>query len=91
MAELVESGRDPLVVLVDLAFDESQPVGVRLQAAQAAAPYLHPRLSVQAVESTSIRATVDGASVMQALMDRLGRLQAPAPVIEAVPEPAEAA
>jgi hypothetical protein len=87
MAELVESGRDPLVVLVDFAFDESLDVGIRLQAATAAAPYLHPRLSMQAVESTSIRATVDGASVMQALMDRLGRLAPPQTTIEAVAEP----
>src|SRR5690242_6243996 len=91
LIKTIEDGRDPLTVLVDFAFDESMDPGVRLQAAIAASPYFHPRLSVQAIESTSTNVTVDAAAVMNRLVDRLGRLAPPEPAdtIDVIPEPAK--
>ena len=42
-----ESGMEPLEYLLSVMRDESEPVGVRLDAARAAAPFCHPRLVAQ--------------------------------------------
>lgn len=42
---IAESGSTPLDYLLSLMRDESQSCDVRFEAAKAAAPYVHPRLS----------------------------------------------
>jgi hypothetical protein len=42
-----EGGIEPLQYLLSVMRDESEPVGVRLDAARAAAPFCHPRLVAQ--------------------------------------------
>ncbi|MEE4108454.1 MAG: hypothetical protein V2I24_03850 [Halieaceae bacterium] len=42
---ITESGLSPLEYLIQVYRDEAEDTGKRLDAAKAAAPYLHPRLS----------------------------------------------
>jgi hypothetical protein len=42
---IAESGLSPLEYLIQVYRDEAEDTGKRLDAAKAAAPYLHPRLS----------------------------------------------
>src|SRR5262245_2416288 len=46
----LESGQSPLDYLLSIMRDENQSITVRLDAAKAAAPYLHPKLT--AVEAS---------------------------------------
>lgn len=87
LAEYLNSGRDPLQVLIDLAFNDDVEVALRIQAAGMALPFLHPKLSQQTINSTSIHAQVDQRAVIENLQARFDRLAAPAagPVIEAAP------
>lgn len=43
--KILESGLTPLEYMISVVRDEGAPRGDRLDAAKAAAPYLHPRLS----------------------------------------------
>jgi hypothetical protein len=88
LAEYLTTGKDPLEVLIGLAFNDELDVSLRIQAATAAVPYLHPKLSHQNIESRSLHATVNSADLLAKLEVRLGRLAAPGPVIEG-PAPIE--
>jgi hypothetical protein len=91
-ARYIEEGRDPLRVLIDLAFDATQTASIRLQAATNAAQFIHPKLTAQAVSQATVTAQVDSGAALEKLMSRLQNLPAlpvsesPAPVIEAQPE-----
>ena len=60
---LITEGRDVLDVAVQFAFDESLPPNFRLEAASVALPYIHPRLSAQTVEATTMHLHVGGAGL----------------------------
>jgi hypothetical protein len=49
-AAIAASGLSPLDFMLQLMRDETQPIGIRADAAKNAAPYVHPRLA--AVEHT---------------------------------------
>lgn len=89
LAEYLNQGRDPLQVLIDLAFNDDVEVALRIQAAAAAVPFLHPKLSSQNINSTSLHASVNSAEVLATLTSRLDRLAAPVPTLDAVALPAE--
>jgi hypothetical protein len=86
--QYLEAGRDPLRVLIDLAFDESQTPNVRLQAATNAAAFIHPKLNAQTVSQATVTANVDSGAALEKLMSRLQNLPAlpepeqPRPVID---------
>lgn len=44
-AEIAATGKTPLEFMLDVMRDKSQPEDMRLDAAKAAAPYVHPKLS----------------------------------------------
>lgn len=46
-AEIAESGKTPLEFLLDIMRDESADMEIRMSAAKAAAPFVHPRLANQ--------------------------------------------
>ena len=46
-AEIAESGKTPLEFLLDIMRDESADMEMRMSAAKAAAPFVHPRLANQ--------------------------------------------
>ena len=92
---LVQNGRDPLDAVLDIVFDPDQPTALRMQAALGALPFVHPKLSMQSIESRSTVTKVDGPALLAELNARLNRLAAPVPVLdgtaEPVPVPAEGA
>lgn len=92
IAELMVEGRDPLDVALAIAFDDSEPTPMRLQAAAVALPFVHPKLSAQTIQATSLHGNIDQAAVLASLLDRLDRLARPAsgPVIDVSSEPAPA-
>lgn len=87
LAEIVGTERDPLMIAISIAADESQPTPLRLEAALGAARYLHPTLSAAAV--AHVPQAADPQAALNALMDRLGRLAPPetGQVIDLAPEP----
>jgi len=90
----LDQGIDPLKVLLRIAFNQTEPSSVRVQAASAAAAYMHPRLTAQAIATATVTApAADGRRVLDKLMQRLRALQAPSEpetrVIDAEPEPAD--
>lgn len=54
LRKVIAAGRDPLEFLLTVAFDEKQKIGIRVDAAKNALPYLRPRL-----QSTTIDATIE--------------------------------
>lgn len=86
--EILTSERDPLDVLVRLAFDEEQDPTLRVQAAAAAMPYLRPRLSAMVAMNVPAGGAgqVDAQQLLQCLNERLARL---APPVTLDAEPAE--
>lgn len=54
-AAIAESGLTPLEYMLSVLRDETQEAASRMEAAKAAAPYVHPRLN-----STDLRAQVGG-------------------------------
>jgi hypothetical protein len=87
LAELAAGGRDPLELLIHMAFDRSLEPALRVTAATNAVPFLHPRLSSAQVEtrSTSLHAQVDPEQLVASLQERIERVRQPA--LEAPPEP----
>ncbi|NND46039.1 MAG: hypothetical protein HKN55_00115 [Woeseiaceae bacterium] len=51
--QIEESGLTPLQYFASIYQDQSMPESMRLQAAQAAAPFVHPRLSTSEVHTVS--------------------------------------
>jgi hypothetical protein len=88
LADIIGTARDPLLVLVDIATDVTQPATLRVEAAAVATRYVHPTLSAQAV--LTAQAPSDAGAGMQVLLDRLTALAPPSgpssPVIEAAAE-----
>lgn len=78
-AAIAASGLTPLDYMLKLLRDESQPGDVRLDAAKAAAPYVHPRLA--AVEmSGDVKLSADDvlAKLMADIASKGARLVDPA-------------
>ncbi len=88
LSTIIGTDKDPLVVLIDIATDETQPVPLRLEAAAVATRYVHPTLSAAAIQH--IPAPSDAGPAVQVLLDRLAAL-APSsgPVIDAEPLPSK--
>ncbi|HEY1856396.1 hypothetical protein [Acidocella sp.] len=85
LAEIVGTERDPLMVAISIASDETKPDALRLEAALGASRYLHPTLSASAVAHVPQRGDANG--VVSVLLDRLAKLAAPAaPTIDVLPE-----
>jgi hypothetical protein len=53
LADIVGTTRDPLLVAINIAADETKPDALRLEAALGAARYCHPVLSAAAVIHSS--------------------------------------
>ena len=51
--EIVESGITPVDFLVGVVRDEEADIKLRIEAARAAAPYVHPRLSTTELDLTT--------------------------------------
>ena len=91
LAEIVGTSRDPLLIAIGIAADETQPTPLRLEAALGAARYLHPTLSAAAV--AHVPQSADPGAALEVVMSRLARLAPPepGPVIDVAPEPDPAA
>ena len=91
LAEVIGSPGDPLTFLCDLAASAETDIGIRLAAAIAAVPFLHPKLSAQSIAVAKV-----DARDPQALLDKLqAALRAPSissepATIEAEAEPVAA-
>ncbi|MBV9995533.1 MAG: hypothetical protein JO127_09995 [Caulobacteraceae bacterium] len=69
VAEIAASGLTPLDYLLSIMRDEDRPTDERVEAAKAAAPYVHPKLA-------SIQAKVEGGWMTHE--ERLAELEKPA-------------
>lgn len=78
---ILEGGKDPLEVLMQIAADETQETSFRIQAAIGAAPYVYPKLSTQLVATVQTSGQIDAGALLDRLSDRLGRLAAPQPAL----------
>jgi hypothetical protein len=76
---VTNTGRDPLLTLLEIASDPEQPAQLRVAAAGIAVRYCYPALS--ATQVTAMHATVDPQMALNVIRERLERL-APAPEIE---------
>jgi hypothetical protein len=68
-AAVAEAGLTPLAYLLTVMRDEAQPTEIRLDAARAAAPFVHPRLA-----AVSVSAQIDDqrdSEARRVLLDRL--------------------
>jgi hypothetical protein len=72
-------GRDPLHLLVEWANDGALPMGLRVQAAIGATPYLHPKLS--AIQHSSAP-TPPSTKAVDQLRELLARRDSEPPLIE---------
>jgi len=88
VAEIIAEGKDPLDVLIDLAFNSRLDAALRIQAAAAAVPYVHPKLSAQVVDvhrrQVSDMEREEGSGF---LIERLNALVGVPRTIEVEPEP----
>jgi hypothetical protein len=75
----VESDRNPIEILLEIASDESHPVDSRIAAANYAAPYLFPRLSAAVIDARHTVERIDSTDLIARLSDRIARLAPPAP------------
>ena len=55
LAELIGTDRDPLIIAITIASDESKPDALRLEAALGCCKFLHPILSASAVAHAPVR------------------------------------
>ena len=88
-----QEGLTPLEYLCGIVRDEKQPQAVRMQAAEKALPYMHPRLEMIAAmvdqrSTTEIKATSEERlAIAQQLFDRafgmIGKSRPQAQIIEA--------
>ena len=90
LSAIIGTDKDPLLVLIDIANDVTQPVPLRVEAAAVATRYVHPTLSATAIQH--VPAPSDGGQAVKVLLDRLAAL-APsnAPAIDAEPVPEKVA
>jgi hypothetical protein len=72
LAEIVGTARDPLMVAINIAADETKPDALRLEAALGAVRFLHPTLSAAAI--THVPTAPSDEAVRTRLADRLTRL-----------------
>jgi hypothetical protein len=89
VTKVLTAERDPLFVLVDLAFDADNDVQVRKEAAIAALPYIHPRLSAIVTANVQQPVAADQSVLMGKLLGRIAKIEAArAPIIEVESEAA---
>ena len=81
---IAASGLTPLDYMLSTLRDEEQPVNVRLDAAKAAAQYVHPRLSAVEVKAEVLSKTHDDARTV------LAGLLSVAPIVGAAGDTSEA-
>ena len=82
--EIVTTANDPLKILVELAGNPSVDTALRVQAASAAAPYIHPRLSASVVATASTTNAKDARALTDDIMARLDRMAPLAATIDAI-------
>lgn len=81
LAEIVGTDRDPLMVAIAIAADESKSDALRLEAALGCCKYLHPALSAAAI--AHVPASPSTERIVAELTARLGRMAPAVPTIEA--------
>ncbi len=74
---VLESDRNPIKILLEIASDESHPVDSRIAAANYAAPYLFPRLSAAVIDARHTVERIDSTDLIARLSDRIARLAPP--------------
>lgn len=84
--DYLDRGADPLKVLLKIAFDPLEPSGLRVQAATAAAQFMHPKLTATAVAQASVTAPINSGAVLDKLMARLSAMERPAIEAPAAPD-----
>jgi hypothetical protein len=85
-----ENAEDPQRFLAGVMNRKNLPIELRMKAAEILMPFVHPRLSATAVVSQRV-GQVKPDQVISLINERLARLVAPAPVIEAMPDEEKAA
>ena len=89
VTKLLTADKNPLFVLVDLAFDADNDVHVRLSAALGAMPYIQPRLSGVINANVQAPASADQSELMRKLLGQIAKIEASRPpTIEAEAEAA---
>jgi hypothetical protein len=84
--EVLTTAQDPLAVLVEMAADTANDPQLRVQAANAACPYIYPRLSAAVVANVSDPAVNDPARLVDQVLQRIARL-APASATTTIDHP----
>lgn len=80
-------GITPLEFMLDLMRDESNPKGMRFEAAKASAPYIHARLSSVQVSGDADKPIEHNVTIADAFTSRISRLAARAAEGEGDSEP----
>ena len=90
IVEIMETGRDPLLSLLEIADNPETPVDLRVKAYQAALPYCRPRLSMKVTADATPK---DGQQEVSHtdMLDRLLRMLDPLAKRPAVIEAKDAA
>ena len=89
VSKVLTSERDPLLVLVDFAFDPELPAELRKESAVAALPYIHPRLSAVVTASVQQPPAADQSALMGKLLGQIAKIEAArVPTIEGEAEAA---
>lgn len=70
------AGITPLEFMLDLMRDESNPKGMRFEAAKASAPYIHARLSSVQVSGDADKPIEHNVTIADAFTRRISRLAA---------------
>ena len=83
--DVLASDRNPVLRLVEIAYDPSVDVMVQVQAASAACPYLFPRKSLD-VTATVALDHPNASAIVDKLLRRFASLPQPSPLIEAEAE-----
>ena len=71
---LARTGRHPVIGLLEAAYDKRTPLGLKIAALSAAAPYCAPKLAATVVMAASAGPRPDAG---EALLARLARLDVP--------------
>jgi hypothetical protein len=83
MGAIVKSDDDPLTAVAGWVVNCDLDLNFRLAAANAALPFLYPRLSASQVHQNVNVTKLDASDLLQRLDERLAKLAAP-PTLEAV-------
>ncbi len=89
VTKVLTADNNPLLVLVDMAWDASLPAQLRKECALAAAGFIQPRLSAVVTASVQAPATIDQTELATKFLERIARVEAArAPTIDAEAEAA---